>query len=104
MENIKKFILSLQFIFMPRYWVMNYGYNKIQDAQLNALMDKYEFTKCDVSWMNEYYVKIGESYVRIANYPYAVWLCPYENTRPSRLTILRMENKIAKDLSKQITL
>jgi hypothetical protein len=81
---------------------MNYNYHKIQDAQLNALMDKYTFKKCEIEWMNQYYVMLGNNTVRICNFPYAVWLVPYENTRPSRLTILRMENKLAKDLPNQI--
>ena len=39
MGKFQQFILNLQFIFKPRYWVMNYEYSPKWDKKLNKLLD-----------------------------------------------------------------
>ncbi len=83
---MKNFLLNLQFIFMPHYWIMNDSYCEDWDKKLNELLDKYEFTKID-----SYSAYLGENRIWIANRPYAT-LCPYigkDDFRASRLTIKR---------------
>lgn len=104
---MKNFIKNLQFIFKPSYWLMNYPYSPIHDAELNALMDRYEFEKMEIPALESYLygdkVKIGGQIVRHANFPYAVGLFKYhQDSRPSRLTIQRMGKKIAEDLAKNL--
>lgn len=84
MKQIIEFLLSLKFIFKPSYWFMNDLYDKRVDLIMQKLLDKYEFTE-----INDYYAKLGNAQVWIANMPYCVHfednkLC---NLRPSRLTI-----------------
>lgn len=94
---MKKFFLSLQFIFRTRFWIMNHPYSKHHDAVLNMLMDKYDFTK-----INSHTAYLGNTLIWISNYPYAVGIDDISNiSRPSRLTIVRMFKKLEKDIIKQ---
>jgi hypothetical protein len=90
MKNIKNFILSLQFIFKPRYWAMNKPYSKAHDKLLTELMDKYKFTN-----YNAYTAKINNYSVWVANMPYAVGIEPYDQS--SRLTIQRLHKRVIED-------
>lgn len=90
---MKNWILSLQFIFKPNYWLMNYPYSKYHDEALNYLLDRYDFTE-----ITHYKARLGEYEIWIENHPYASMLIAnfsgFENTRPSRLTIQRAARKI----------
>lgn len=95
---MKNFIKNLQFLFRPSFWLMNHSYSELHDKKLNALMDKYPFTS-----INCYTACLGNVEVWIANYPYGVGIygmCRY--SRPSRLTIVRMNRKLIKDQLKEI--
>ena len=92
MGKFKRFILNLQFIFKPRYWVMNYEYSPKWDKELNKLLNEHTF---DESKDNGYTAFLGGMYIWIANHPYASFM-PYGTKfkgkarfRPSRLTIQR---------------
>ena len=106
MENINggfmmNFILSLQFIFKPHYWLMNNSYNKEWDEKLNQLMDKYPIEFGPVNSLDGeiHTITLGGNLIWIANYPYA-YASPYSYTRsiddvrPSRLTIQRLHNLV----------
>ena len=107
MGKFKRFILNLQFIFKPRYWVMNYEYSPKWDKELNKLLNEHTF---DESKDKGYTAFLGGMYIWIANHPYASFM-PYDTKfkgkarfRPSRLTIQRAykqyfnETKESKDL------
>jgi len=89
-----KFLLGLQFIFRPDYWVMNNSYSKELDKFMNDLLDNYEFES-----INEYTAKLGGITIWISNVPYAAMI-PYEreihnlDIRPSRLTIKKGLKKL----------
>lgn len=86
------FIKSLQFIFKPSYWVMNYNYNKCVDVMVNDLLDRYEF-----EYDGEHVAKLGNAKIWISNVPYAairLYNTELEGFRPSRLTIQRGLNKL----------
>lgn len=91
---MKNWILSLQFIFKPAYWIMNYPYSKYHDEALNYLLDRYDFTE-----INNYTALLGEHEIWIENHPYASMVienfpCFENRSRPSRLTIHRAARKI----------
>ena len=90
---MKKFILSLQFIFKPSYWLMNYSYSKAHDLKLNELMDNNKFTN-----INYYRADLGGVEIWKTNFPYAVGIYELHGiSRPSRLTIQRMGRKLEED-------
>lgn len=90
------FLKSLQFIFRPSFWLMNEPYSPAHDALLNKLMDEHDFSD-----VGSHEAKLGSVYVWISNYPYGVGLYDMSHhSRPSRLTILRMWKKLAKDIVK----
>lgn len=87
------FILSLQFIFRPSYWVMLKPYSKELDCIINCLLDKHDFTE-----INQYTAKLGDYTIWIENIPYSC-INLYEagqldNCRPSRLTIKRALDRL----------
>lgn len=91
---MKNFILNLQFIFMPSFWIMNKRYCPIHDKALNILMQRHKFSN-----YNGYTAYLGDTKIWVANYPFAVGIRQLDSfTRPSRLTILRMRKKLIQDL------
>lgn len=86
---------NLQFLFMPHYWHMNYSYNKEVDDIINDLLDKYEFTNLQYKCVSD----LGPYKIWVGNRPYAaitLYETPFENYRPSRLTIKRALKKFDK--------
>lgn len=107
MNKFKRFILSLKFIFMPEYWIMNYKYSPEWDKKLNALLDEYTFVESKT--MHNSVVYLGGIAMWVANYPYASFMpfgAKYVGTatfRASRLTILKAHNKYKRDVGKYDT-
>lgn len=95
---MKRFIKSLQFIFKPRYWIMNEKYNPTWDKLLNELLDKYNFIV-----INKYIAKLGPIEIWIANQPYST-MQPFnrDEFRASRLTIQRAIRKLHDDYLTQL--
>jgi len=87
-----KFIKSLQFIFKPSYWSMNYDYSSVWDYTLNQLLDKHTFTKTKI-----FTVTLGDFEIWIGNHPYASMRPVGSNFRASRLTIQRAGNRFRVD-------
>lgn len=99
---MKKMILNLQFLFIPKFWIMNNNYNEEWDVKLNQLMDKYEpvFGRINPYDGKIYEVSFDGNSLWVQNYPYAYATPTLENgvgkikLRPSMLTILRLYNLI----------
>ena len=89
---MKDFFKSLQFIFRPKFWLMNGPYDKDWDNEFNVLLDEHTFSNID-----EYTTKLGDTTIWIANYPFACFRKRYVNKRPSRLTILRAKKLLDRD-------
>jgi hypothetical protein len=88
-------ILDVLILMSPRWWIMNYSYNKRWDEELNELMSKYKFEED-----GEHHIKLGSARLWISNYPYAAFTYhPNRSGRPSRLTILRAKRKMKHDLT-----
>lgn len=90
---MKKFLMNLQFLFKPSYWIMNYPYSMYLDKYMNYLLDNYEFESID-----HYTAKLGNEVIWITNRPYACMM-PHNITvsqgyRPSRLTIQKGIRKL----------
>jgi len=96
---MKEFILSLQFLFKPSYWIMNNSYDSACDQIMIRLLDNYEFTR-----ITRHTAFLGGHEIWIANHPYASMLpCAItQNARPSRLTIQRGKKKLDEALIKQL--
>lgn len=97
MKKIYRFILSLQFIFRPSYWILKDGYSEGWDHKLNKLLDENSFKNFDY-----YTAVLGTQKIWIANHPYASFT-PHGDyskkvMRPSRLTIKRARKKLLKDM------
>lgn len=97
MKKIYRFILSLQFIFRPRYWNMLYPYSAEWDRKLNKLLDNHDFKD-----IGAFRAMLGDSEIWISNHPYAAFT-PYRDSdklelRPSRLTIKRARKKLLNDM------
>lgn len=101
------FILNLQFIFRPTYWMMNYKYSKEWNITLNELLDNHRFTNID-----EHHAQLGPALIWISNVPYGC-MCTdplftkhstkeyspkYQSVRPSKLTILRCLKRLKQDV------
>ena len=101
MGKFKRFILNLQFIFKPHYWIMNNEYSPKWDKELNKLLDEYTFDK---STRDQWSVSIGDvkMWVSLDTYPYASFLPLFGNGRgdfrPSRLTIRKAYKKLIKEV------
>lgn len=101
---MKNFILSLQFIFKPSYWIMNRDYSKVMDEFMNDLFDNYTFTD-----FNSYTARLSGIEIWITNRPYAC-MFPYSmmhtelSCRPSRLTIQKGIRKYKKELKKSCSI
>ena len=92
MTKLEKQIRSLQFMFRPRFWMMNDPFSQEWDDKLNQLMDKFEpkYGKPNSIDGQIHTVSFNGNVVWIQNYPYA-YATPYPvDIRPSRLTILRL--------------
>ncbi len=105
MGKFKRFILNLQFIFKPHYWVMNYEYSPKWDKELNKLLDEYTFAESKDSNHTAF---LGRMYIWIENHPYASFM-PYYATfkgkakfRASRLTIQRAYKRYINDTKESI--
>lgn len=102
MNRIIRYIASLQFVFMPEYWFMQYPYRKDIDEDINHLLDKGETI--------DIYPSITEI-VGLGNY--VIWVERFPNVvvrektclrgsralrgRPSRLTIKRIHKAKKKE-------
>jgi hypothetical protein len=97
---MKDFFKSLQFIFRPKFWTMNYQYDKDWDVEFNRLLDEHTFS--DIS-SHECTAKLGDTEIWVANYPFVCFKAlPFtgligSNIRPSRLTILRAKKVFDRD-------
>ena len=86
LEDLKDYA---QIILNPRFWLMNYPYNKRWDAAVNKALDSG-----DIKYVNKFQSIINGIAIWTENYPYGYGL-PYNaplscSVRPSRKTILRM--------------
>ncbi|MDE5526656.1 hypothetical protein [Elizabethkingia meningoseptica] len=90
---MKKFLMNLQFLFKPSYWIMNYTYSIYLDKYMNNLLDKHEFELID-----HYTARLGNDIIWITNRPYACMIprnvIAFHGFRPSRLTIQRGIKKL----------
>lgn len=88
---MKKFLLNLQFIFKPSYWLMNQRYDESVDIIMNGLMDKYEFTN-----ITDYTAYLGDTEIWVCNQPYACMVprSLLSTARASRLTIQKGIRKL----------
>lgn len=100
-------------IFNPKFWSMNNRYSKNWNRELNKLMETHNFEYLD-DYIYRYkgkipnrphYVKLGGVTIWVENYPYASFVRSnvgsilFEGSRrPSRLTIIRANRKMLKDL------
>ena len=87
---------NLQFLFKPRYWLMNKPFNKEVDKIVTELLDKYELT--NISFYGTT-CNLGKATIWIENRPYAsgtLYNTALENFRPSRLTIKRLLDRYYK--------
>jgi hypothetical protein len=97
---------NLQFLFKPKYWLMNYEYNKEVDKIINDLLDKHELTFKTVPYVpytSDFICMLGNAEIWVGNIPYAFGTLhetELENYRPSRLTIQRLLKRY-KQLKKQ---
>jgi hypothetical protein len=95
-----KFILTLIFIFNPKWWILNYSFDKSWDKELNELLDKqFKLKNGDSEHLVppfRYTAILGNRKIWIANFPFAYGLT-YESGimpgRPSRYTIYRLRYK-----------
>jgi hypothetical protein len=83
-----KFIKSLKFLFMPRWWLMNHPYSEALDLRMNEAMDRGQ----RVTNLSKHECDFDGMRVWIASHPYAS--CQFNKSRPSRLTIERFFNYI----------
>ena len=116
MKPIITFIKNLQFIFRPKYWVMNDTYNAAWDKKFCELAEAHDFVPDggvhEKEFGNRTYTAfIGNYRVWVSNFPFAFFsFCgkadkTYESlsVRPSRLTIAKYYKKLVKDLEKYNT-
>lgn len=91
-----KFIKNLQFLFKPKFWILNNKYSEEWDVELNQSMLNNDFEKID-----EYYTKLGDGEnIWIKNHPYGSFIKgdPVLGERPSRLTLLKAQKKYRFDI------
>lgn len=105
---------------MPHYWVMLGAYSQRVDEKITRLAAENDFEPINITRYNNgkcYYVKLGDVYYWVANYPYSFFVeeIPKKTEfgliemrsrthigsfRPSRLTISRLYKKLQDDLAK----
>lgn len=107
--KLSKKIKNIQFLFRPKFWLMNYSFSKYWDRDLNFLIDNASPKLLRGGLENDYYYIVFNDKVKvwIKNYPYAYGrVSDYSlfggtiNMRPSRLTILKLrklENKLKEE-------
>lgn len=125
MKKIIDFFASFKFIFMPHYWIMLGEYDRQWDKQLNELALKHDFIPVNAfndngtaSWAS-----LGDVHMWVGNYPASFFVkedikdvvslidCGLKvyfyhqrnigfQSRPSRLTIHRLRNKLVTDFKK----
>lgn len=119
MKKIRNFFGHLSFIFRPKYWIMLGVYDKAADEKLLKLVETNDFEPVNVFPGDDgvYTVKLGDSYYWVANFPFCFFkerkvhfisegslIFDYSDhmrgSRPSRLTISRVYNKLVNDLAK----
>lgn len=113
MKPIITFIKNLQFIFRPKYWIMDNTYNAAWDKKFCELAEAHDFKPdCPgISFDKTYCAFLGDYRVWVSNYPFAFFSSCGEasddlihnlslNARPSRLTIAKYYKKLVKDLEK----
>lgn len=120
MKSIYNFFCSLKFIFMPHYWLMLGTYSQRVDEKITHLAEENDFEPINITRYNNgkcFYVKLGNAYYWVANYPYSFFVEEFpEKTklglvkmyprstkrsfRPSRLTISGLYKKLQDDLAK----
>ena len=96
-DAVISWFLSLQFIFRPNWWSMNYPYSKEVDSIILELLEKYDFT--DYCTKAKATAFLGNQQIWIANKPYAsirLYNTCLEEYRPSRLTMLKAFKKLKK--------
>ena len=82
---MKKFLLNLQFLFKPKFWLISKKYSKEIDLIVSDLLYNFEFTD-----ITHHTAKLGNIEFWIANEPYF----DIYNHRPSRLTIQKGLKKL----------
>lgn len=93
----------MKYLLDPDYWlIFNYPYSEEWDAQLNLLLDKYEFTQ-----ITGYSAKLGDVLIRIGNHPYGSFT-PYImpkgfEVRASRKTIYNARKKLLRAMYGEAT-
>lgn len=125
MKKITDFFASLKFVFMPNYWIMLGRYNPEWDEQLNELALKHDFIPVNSLSIDNTaaWASLGGIHMWVGSYPYFFFVKEevikivdafYENTklyhykkknhdlqsRPSRLTIHRLRDKLVADFKK----
>lgn len=125
MKKIINFFKSLQFIFLPHYWIMLGKYDKEFENDLLEQAEKHSFEplNCYFDYPDNkiYNVRLGNIILWIGNYPYSFfakrrvkktvkygedkihYFWPEDNmkqSRPSRLVIKQLYKKLVKDLKK----
>jgi hypothetical protein len=114
MKKIINFIQSLQFIFRPKYWIMNESYDAAWDKKFQELAENHHFVPdCSCNLKREfgnrtYTAIIGDYRVWVSNFPYAFFSYSGKtdenyianDIRPSRLTIAKYYKKLVSDLEK----
>ena len=96
-DAVISWFLSLQFIFRPSYWRMNYPYSKEVDKIVLELLKNNDFTNYCTSTKATAY--LGKAEIWVENKPYAsirLYNTCLEKYRPSRLTILKGLKKLKK--------
>lgn len=63
---MKEFLLNLQFILRPAYWMLNREYSEQWDRVLNQLLDEYKLTD-----IGSHHATLGPTTIWITNVPYA---------------------------------
>ena len=95
---MKKFLLNLQFIFRPSFWIMTAPFDRDIDEIMNHLLDKYEFSN-----IGKFIAFLGAVEIWIGNQPYNC-MVPYKfihKYRPSRLTILKGIHKLNEKIKEE---
>jgi hypothetical protein len=123
MKKIKNFFAHLQFIFKPRFWIMLGKYDKAWDKTLLQLAQEHDFVPVNVDSENKCaWVSLGDKHMWVGNYPFSFFTqekihrveeyVGHNNiyfyhtrdhdtqSRPSRLTVMRLHDKVVADLLK----
>jgi hypothetical protein len=123
MKKVLNFFAHLQFIFKPSYWFMVGKYDKSWDKTLQQLAKEHDFVPIYIeNDMTCRWTSLGDEHMWVGNYPFSFFTKetirevirirgnenvyfyelrdPDTQSRPSRLTIHRLRNKVVADLLK----